>query len=338
MRLPERYLAALLLGPERLELRQLPLSEPGPGEMLVEVRAATTCGTDVKVYRRGGHPRMLEVPTPFGHEVAGVVAAVGEGVERWRPGQRVVVVNSACCGACPDCRRGRENLCRDLRYLNGAFAQFLTVPARFVERSTYSIPDRLADEAAALTEPLACVLHGLDLCSPLPPTEVLVLGAGAIGLLFVGVLAAAAHRVFVVDPHDERLRVAERLGAVATARPRDVAGLPEFELTVDATGRVGGWQQAIRKARPGGQVLLFGGCAPGSSVPLDTERLHYHELTLRGAYHHRPATVGRALESLARSRFPAELLLTSRRPLVEIEAALHSMIHRRDLKVVLRPR
>ena len=129
-------LGAMLLGPERLEVRELPVPAPGAGELLLAVRAATTCGTDVKVFRRGGHPRMLKVPTLFGHEVAGTVAAVGRSVEGFREGDEVVVANSAPCGRCVYCGAGRENLCLDLEYLNGAFAEYLLVPARFVRTST----------------------------------------------------------------------------------------------------------------------------------------------------------------------------------------------------------
>jgi len=120
---------------EVLDVREVPVPEPGPGELLLRVGAATTCGTDVKVFRRGGHPRMLKVPSPFGHEMAGTVAAVGAGVSRFREGDRVAVANSAPCGRCRACLRGHENLCSDLLYLNGGFAEYLLVPPRAVERS-----------------------------------------------------------------------------------------------------------------------------------------------------------------------------------------------------------
>jgi L-iditol 2-dehydrogenase len=189
-----------LLGPERVELRRVPVPEPGAGELLVKIGAATTCGTDVKVLRRGGHPRMLVVPGPFGHEMAGTIAKVGPELEGWKVGDRVVVANSAPCGACEQCLRGRENLCESLRYLNGAFAEYVLVPRHFAEVSTYAIPDELPFEVSALAEPLACVLHGLEVCPLNGAADTVVYGGGPIGLLFVNLLADAGHHVVLAAP------------------------------------------------------------------------------------------------------------------------------------------
>ena len=183
-------LAAWLTGSETIEFREGPVPQPGPGELLLSVGAAVTCGTDVKVYRRGGHPRMLEVPSPFGHEMAGTIIGLGEGVDGWREGERIVVSNSASCGSCDFCRRGDENLCADLLYLNGAFARYLLVPARFVDRGVYRIPGGLDFAVAALGEPLACVLHGIGKLAPQPGESGALFGAGPIGLLFTAVLSA----------------------------------------------------------------------------------------------------------------------------------------------------
>ena len=337
-----------LVGPERLELRREDVKLPGPGEILVRVGAATTCGTDVKVFRRGGHPRMLEVPGPFGHEMAGTVTAVGAGVSRCREGDRVVVANSASCGLCDECRRGRENLCADLRYLNGAFAEYILVPALFVERSTHALPSGLSFELAALAEPLACVLHGVDACQFNGTADVVVYGAGPIGLLFTGVLAARGHRLVTADPNPSRLDVARRLGASEVVRLERGGGQADaligkspggkgFAVAIDATGVPEVWRDAMRSVRPGGLVNLFGGCAPGSTIPLDTHHLHYSEITVKGVYHHRPATFVKALELLAQETVGANLLLSAERPLEGVEEALRSMMRREALKVVVRP-
>jgi L-iditol 2-dehydrogenase len=346
--LPASQRTVFLLGPEELELRRIPVLAPGPGEILVRIGAATTCGTDVKVFRRGGHPRMLKVPTPFGHEMAGTVAASGPGQSRFQEGERVVVANSGSCGVCEYCLAGRENLCLDLRYLNGAFAEFLLVPARFVERSTLPLPDGLPFEIAALTEPLACVIHGIDGSELRGPSDLAVYGAGPIGLLFVAALSSEGHRVVLADPNPSRLAAGRRLGAAETVviergggqAPKVAACASRrggFDAAVDATGLPEVWADTVASVRPGGLANLFGGCAPGSVLEIDTHRIHYSEITLKGVYHHRPATFRRALELLASGRFDARVLLSAERPLEELEEALRSMMRKEALKVVVRP-
>jgi L-iditol 2-dehydrogenase len=342
----------VLLGPEAIEIRDVPLARPGPGEVLLKVEAATTCGTDVKVFRRGGHPRMLKPPTLFGHEMAGRVAATGADVRSCKPGDAVVVSNSAPCRACEPCRRGRENLCEDLHYLNGAFAEFLLVPSRFVERSLYPLPAGLPFERAALAEPLACVLHGIDACDlqrygANGPVEIPIFGAGPIGLLFVAALAPTGHRIILADPNPGRLDVGRALGATETiqiARGGGQASAVREKtveekgvwIAIDATGQPAVWSDAIASVRPGGLVNLFGGCAPGTSIPLDTHLVHYSELTLKGVYHHRPDTFRRAIALLADPEFKADLLISGVRPIAEVVDALRSMIRKEALKIVIR--
>lgn len=350
--LPQTMRGAVLLGPEEIEVRAVPVPVPGPGEMLLKVEAATTCGTDVKVFKRGGHPRMLKAPTLFGHEMAGTVAALGPGVTAFASGDAVVVANSAPCLACEPCRRGRENLCEDLHYLNGAFAEYMLVPQRFVERNVHRIPPGLSFERAALAEPLACVLHGIDACElprygALGPIEILVFGGGPIGLLFVAALAVAGHQVVLADPNPGRLAVGRALGAAKTveiargggqaARVREEsAGGKGFWVAIECTGVPGVWSDAIESVRPGGLVNLFGGCAPGTSITLDTHLVHYSEITIKGVYHHRPDTVRRAIELLANPDFKADLLISGTRPIAEVVEALRSMISKDSLKVVIR--
>jgi L-iditol 2-dehydrogenase len=335
-----------LLGPERIAIREEPLSPPGAGEVILRVDAALTCGTDLKVYLRGGHPRMLHPPCPFGHEVAGTIVALGPGTAPWTEGDAVVAANSAPCGECPACTAGRENLCRHLAYLNGAFGDHLRIPSRFVERSLRRLPAATAPEVGAFAEPLACVLHALDACPD--AAEALVLGAGPLGLLFVQLLSRRGGRVVLADPHPKRLDLGTRLGASATRRVarqggsaadlRALAADPcGFELAVDATGVTAAWRDAVEAVRPGATVVFFGGCAPGERLPLDTDRIHYGELTLRGSYHYRPADHARALELLAAGEVESAPLLSAERPLDDLEGALRSMLRREALKVVIRP-
>ena len=348
--LPEHMRGAVLLGPEHIEIRELPVPQPADGELILRVRAATTCGTDVKVYRRGGHPRMLQVPTLFGHEMAGTVAALGRGVENVALGSPLVVANSAACGRCDYCRGQRENLCTDLRYLNGAFAEYLHVPARFVRVSTYPIPAGLGFDKAALTEPLACVLHGMDACElERRPggSEVVVFGAGPIGLLFTAALGRDNHRVILADPNPARLEVGKSMGAAGTQLIARGGGQAEriiaatagglgADVCIDCTGHPAVWGDTMQALRAGGLALLFGGCAPGTRVEMDTHHVHYNEITVKGVYHHRPATLRRALEMLSDEAFPSEHLLSAVRPIEEVEQALRAMIDKQALKVVIR--
>ena len=348
-------LGAMLLGPESIEIREVEVPRPDVGEIVLKVGAATTCGTDVKVFRRGGHPRMLRVPTLFGHEMAGIVAAVDPAVEGFAPGDRVVVANSAPCGACEPCRAHRENLCDALQYLNGAFAEFLRVPARFVERNTLRIPESLAFEKASLAEPLACVLHGVEACNIAafeafdPESQtVVVYGGGPIGLLFVAVLARRGYAVLLADPNPMRLEAGRQLGAKHLLQverggqqaERIRAELPGGQgapLVIEATGVPEVWEDAVALVRPGGEVVLFGGCAPGTTVPLDTHLLHYSEITLKGVYHHRPDNVREAVELLAEPDFQVEVLLTKETDVRGVEESLRSMMRKEALKVVIRP-
>jgi L-iditol 2-dehydrogenase len=349
---PPTMRGAMLIGPEAIEIRDVPVPQPGEGEILLKVEAATTCGTDVKVFKRGGHPRMLKAPTLFGHEMAGRVAALGPGVDTVAVGEAVVIANSAPCGACEPCLRGRENLCEDLAYLNGAFAEYLLVPRRFVERSVHRIPAGLTFERAALAEPLACVLHGIDACeipryTALGPVEVLIFGGGPIGLMFVAALANLGQKPVLADPNPGRLDVGRALGATKTiaisrgGNQADVVrghsdGGKGFWIAVDATGVPGVWSDAIESVRPGGLTNLFGGCAPGTSIPLDTHLVHYSELTIKGVYHHRPETFRRAIELLADPAFKADLLISGARPIEGVVDALQSMIRKEALKMVIR--
>ncbi len=349
MKVPRTQRTVFLLGPERLELREVPVPEPSEGEVLLRVDAATTCGTDLKVFLRGGHPRMLQVPCPFGHELCGTVVAAGPGVSRAALGDRVVVANSAPCGRCEYCAEGRENLCTDLAYLNGAFSEYLLVPRRFVERNLHRVPDGLPAEVAALAEPLACVVHGVEACELRGPSDVAVYGAGPIGLLFIGLLSSLGHRAVAADTSPERLRAARDLGAAETveisagpgqsAKVRAFARKPGgFDVAIDATGTPEGWTCAVESARPGGIANLFGGCAPGTRVALDSHLVHYSELTIKGVYHHRPDTFARAIEILASGAFDARRLLSFEVPLERLEDALRSMHRREALKVVVRPK
>ena len=298
--------ALIFHGPEDIRLEDVPRPDPGPGDVLVQVEVALTDGTDAKAFHRG-HPVLLgPPPSPFGHEFCGVDVATG---------QRVVAANSAPCGECGPCRRGRETQCERLfPLLNGAYAEFLLVPERIVRRNLLPVPPGLASEVAALVEPLACCLHGVGRAGIEPGDTVAILGAGPVGLMLCACVADAGGRPVVVGGRSERRELAHRFGASD--------GLDTADVVIEAAGTEQAWRDAVELVRPGGTVLFFGGLPRGTEVAVDTYRLHYEELTLRGAFHHTPAAVRAALAFLASGAHPWELLITHRVGLDGVAALL----------------
>lgn len=334
--------AAVLYGKEDLRLEQVAVPEPGPGEMVVRVAAALTCGTDLKVYRRGYHAKMLKPPMPFGHELAGIVAAVGEGVEEFAVGDRVVPMNSAPCGFCYWCKHYQPNLCEDLLFNNGAYAEFLLVPARIVAKNTLRVPDGLDLEYAALTEPLACVIRGLEESGARAGDNMIVIGAGPIGLMFVHAAELAGVDVIAIVKRTEQAEGARRLGArqvlvidgledgdeiIAAARALtpDERGA---DIVIEAVATPATWEQAVGMVRKGGLVNFFGGPPSGTVVGLDTNRLHYGDITLKASFHHTPATCRTAFGLIASGRFQSAAFLTAEATLEEVPDVFREMLTR----------
>ena len=334
---PTLMTAAVLYGKEDVRIERIPVPPVGPGEVRVRIGAALTCGTDVKVFRRGYHARMIRPPAVFGHEFAGTIEAIGEGVEDWQIGQRVVAANSAPCGDCYYCRRAAPELCEDLLFLNGAYAEAVTVPARIVAKNLYLLPDALSFAEAALTEPLACVVRGMAAMPVGAGETVAVLGLGPIGLLFIRLCVLAGARVLAAGRRAERLALAAELGA---AEVFDIAAVPDIlpilrsrtegergpDKVIEAVGRPEAWEQAIALVRKAGTVSLFGGCPAETFVRLDTHRVHYDELTLVGAFHHTPDAFRQALALIANGDVPAHAFLQQAAPLTALPTVLISLL------------
>jgi L-iditol 2-dehydrogenase len=341
-------LAAVLYDRENLRLEQVPEPTPDVGEVVIKVGAATTCGTDLKVWRRGGHAKMLKPPTLFGHEAAGEIVALGEGVTSWKIGDRVVANNSAPCMKCYFCQREEYSLCPNLTWNNGTFAEYLQIPAAIVEHNLLSLADDLAYELAAMTEPLACVLHGVARSGVKPGDRVVLLGDGAIGLMFVAKLALERNvEVFVFGGSDRRLEIAKKLGASKTFNYRQIPDIPSAvkeltnglgaDIAIEATGIPSVWETAINCVRPGATVNLFGGCPKNTTINVNTEQLHYSELTLKGVFHNTPYFVRQALQLISSRQIAFELLISEHRPLVDLEKVLVDMRERRVIKVAIKP-
>lgn len=347
---PMSMLAAMYYAPLDLRLEERPVPRPGPGEVLLQVAAATTCGTDVKSYRRG-HPLLFQhTPAGFGHEVAGVIALTGSGVTQCTEGDAVVVANSAPCLHCYYCRRGRYSLCEHLLLLNGAYAEYLLVPEPIVRQNLYRLAPSTSFIAAALTEPLACALHGVDACTIMPGDTVVILGSGPLGLLLAALATLQGARVIVTGHGAERLALARHYGAqlamdvisdsFVEQRDRlvvETEGGRGADVVIEAIGTPETWALATEVVRPGGLVNFFGGCPSGTSVNLATRPLHYSELTLKGVFHHTPAYFAKALDLIQDGRIDVEALITARLPLASALDALQLLLQKRGVKYALIP-
>ena len=340
-------LAAVLRRPGALELCETPVPEPGPGELVVRVEAALTCGTDVKTFQRG-HPK-FPLPSPLGHEFSGVVVAGGAGVREWREGDAIALVPTAPCGACRLCRRGRESVCPDAvgRMLLGAFAEYVRVPAHIVAANVFARPVGMPAEIAAALEPLACVVHGADRVALERAESVVLVGDGAIALLMLQLAKLrGAGRVLVAGKHAGRLEVARALGADAvvdvTSAPldemvREWTGGAGADVVVECVGRPETWELAADLAGTGGEVLLYGGCAAGTRASFDTYTVHYREVDLKGAFHYGRSDVRRALDLLSGGAVRVAPLITQRRPLSALREALDLAASREAIKVAVEP-
>jgi len=341
--------AAVLYGKEDVQIETVDVPQIGRGDVLVRVRAALTCGTDVKVFRRGYHARMIVPPALFGHELGGDIVAMGKDVRGFKMGQRVVAANSAPCGECFYCQRNQENLCEDLLFNNGAYAEYIRIPERIVRKNMYEVPDHVSYQDAALVEPLACVLRGLEESGVRPGDTIAVIGLGPIGMMFVRLAKAVCNaRVIAIGRRPQQLLRASRMGAdetVLNCDGADVVG-PVHEMTggrgadvvIEAVGQPEVWQLAIKLLRRGGVVNFFGGCPDGTLLSLDTNLLHYSELTCKASFHHTPALIRKALDLVSRGYVGAKDFVNHSEPLTNLlQVMQHLMSHNGHLKTAIIP-
>lgn len=325
-------LAAVLYGKEHVQMERVPIPEIGPGDVLVRVRAALTCGTDVKVFNRGYHAKMIVPPALFGHEFAGDVVATGEQVTRFCVGQRVVAANSAPCFECFYCKRGHVNLCDDLLFNNGAYAEYIKIPNRIVERNMYEIPAHLTYQDAALSEPLACVVKGLEDTGAQAGDTVVVIGVGPIGSMFVRLAKLRGAMVIAIARTRAKLERTLQLGADYIVATEDVpdpieavrrlTGGRGADIVIEAVGKPETWNWSVEMLRRGGLVNFFGGPPSGTKVELDTNLLHYSELTCKASFHHTPRAFREALDILTEGSVTAEDFVMNQEPLLKLSEVL----------------
>jgi L-iditol 2-dehydrogenase len=324
--------AAVLHGKEQIRVENVALQPLCPGEVRIRIEAALTCGTDLKVFKRGYHAKMIVPPAKFGHEFAGVISELAPDVRGWRVGDRVVAANSAPCGGCFYCRNRQENLCDDLLFLNGAYAKSIVIPARIVQKNLLRLKPETDYRDAALVEPLACVVQGIEDIQLQAGQRVLVIGAGPIGLMFVALAMDLGCEVTVAGRGTERLATAQRLGAKSvfnvSRQSHLEAAIPPnsvFDVVIEAVGKPETWEAAVRLVRKGGTVNFFGGCPTGATVSLDTGHIHYSQLRLLASFHHTPRTIRRALGYIEAGVVRASAFVDRECSLTELPAVFESM-------------
>src|SRR5262245_9200046 len=341
---PAEQSQAWLMAPGHIELRRVPVPQPIGGQVLIRVERALAGGTDRKAFVRG-HPQ-IPMPGPFGHRYAGSVAALGVGAPPFEVGEPVMGVHSAPCLDCDVCHKGRQHLCPFVmrEKVLGAFGQYLCIPAAVARQNLFTRPSSLSTEHAALLEPLACVVHGLELVDWRGVDRVLVLGLGARGLLFAQLLprftpaslAGAGRRA-------PRVELARRFGLdpVADLTQTPLEGLwgarEQFDVVIECTGNLDGWQEAFRRTAPGGQVLFFGGLPQGTFFPADSFRVHYEEVRILGSFHFSPTDVAQAREYLLEDGLDWAPLISDCLPLERLGEALQRLHAGEGIQYAIQP-
>jgi len=332
-----------------VRVEEMPVPQIGSGELLVRVVASGLCGTDALEWYR-----LPKAPLVLGHEIAGEVVGVGEGVGRWYGvGNRVCVAHHVPCNTCRLCARGHHTACETLRRTNfdpGGFAEYVRLPAINVDRGTFTIPDEVSYEEASFAEPLACVLRGQRIAGVGVGDTVLVLGSGIAGLLHVQLArASGAARVVATDIADYRLEAARRCGADATIHasedvPRRFRDLNDgwlADVVIVSTGAESAIKQGLASVERGGTVLLFAPTDRGVTIPISVNDLFFrNDITLTTTYAGSPADYGLALELIRSGRIHVREMISHRLSLGEIGLGFRLLTNpeeQKAIKIIIEP-
>ena len=324
-------LRAVLYNEEDLRIEDCPIPEIGPGDVLVKNKISTTCGTDVKIYKRG-YP-LLKPPHPYGHEFSGEIVAVGKEVKGFKEGDRVAVHNTAPCNECFYCKKGLHSLCEDMLFNRGAYAEYVRVPERIVRQNMFMLDDSMSHKTASLMEPFSCAVYGIEETPIKLGDTVVINGAGPIGLMFARLAVLRGAKVIVTDLVQNRLDLAVRLGVWKvinlTGVEDTIALIREnteksrgADVVIEATGLIGVWENSVKMARKGGFVLLFGGTKSGSVLHVDATILHYSQITIKGVFHTTPEYVRTAFELLKMGVISSDDFVQNEYKLQDLEAAI----------------
>ena len=331
-------LVNILVKPGKIELHEIPTPKPSYGEILVRIKAALTCGTDLKAFKRG-HP-VIPMPGVFGHEFSGIAAEVGKGVKKFKTGDEIMAVHSAPCLECRYCRKKLFNLCENIMHTKilGAFAEYILLPPHIVRQNTFHKPRNLSFEEAAFLEPLSCVVHGMESLDIRKGDNALVIGSGPIGLLHLLLLKEKGAVVTVIDKHKNKLSTAKHLGSdFVLTKKNKFAGFIGFDYVFECTGIPEVWEASVNYVRKGGTIVLFGGCKSGTTVTYDTGRLHYDEINLKGTFHYRPSDVKKAYKLLREKKIDVSSLISGCYPLRQTHKAFEKLAKGAGIKYAIIP-
>ncbi|GER92505.1 hypothetical protein A45J_0221 [hot springs metagenome] len=341
--MPDSNLTSYLIKPGIIELRQTSVPKPSKDEVLVKVKAALTCGTDLKAFLRG-HP-MIPMPGVFGHEFSGVIVELGKGVKNFKIGDEIMAVHSAPCLKCKYCKKKLYNLCENIMDTKvlGAFAKYILLPSHIVKQNLFHKPANLSFEEAALLEPLSCVVHGMQGIDIKKGDRVLIIGTGPIGLLHLCIAKLKGAKVIITGLEQERLNLAKSLDAEMAVLPSELTDAVDkftdglgVDYVFECTGQIDVWETSVNYIRRGGTVILFGGVKKGTKVTYDTYRLHYDELTLKGVFHFTPHDVKIAY-NLLKGTLNLSHLISGRYPLKDLNLALNRLSRGEGIKYAIIP-
>ncbi len=342
-----KMLSAFLTDIERIEIKEVEIPEPLEGEVIIKVRSALTCGTDLKMYLRG-HPK-FKFPMLFGHECSGVIYKVGAGVKNFKEGDEVMFANSASCGECYYCKRGLENLCVNLfnNIFLGAYSEFAKVPAKIVQKNMFMKPESLSFTQASFLEPVSCVMNGIENLKIRGGDSVLIIGDGAIGLMFTLVIKKLFDVYLIVaGKHAERLNLALKFGA------DEVVNVAEFDLddklkeitsgigpnlVIECTGKPDVWEKSVDIVAKGGEVILYGGVPAGTKVKFDATKLHYDQITVKGIFHFTSKDVRKAYEFLSDNSDRLVEMISGKFKLTQLPEAFEKLANRSGIKYEIEP-
>lgn len=337
--------AFLFYAPEKIKLEDISSAQLSQDELRVKIQAAVTGGTDLKTYLRG-HPRIIkETPSKFGYEFVGSV--IESKSPKFRVGDRVISANTAPCYECYFCSKKEYELCENLEFLNGSFAEEIIIPAQITKHNTYKLQDSLSYEKAVLTQTLAVALHGFYKSGIKDGDKVCVYGIGAIGQCFIKLCKTLKKdiEVFAVGSSSLKLESAKKNKADYVINYKK-AKVEEYisertdygcDVVIEAVGKPETWEMALKLVRPGGLVNFFGGCPRGTNISLDTFQAHYLELRTVGVFHHTPQYIQEALKLITEKKIDLSDLITDIMPLAELETALKKMNSGEALKVLIKP-